>query len=77
MYYIMCFKLLNKWVEKCSKKVAKFGVGQWCVLKLTLISLGMLLGAYLSDWVLQYQMIFWIVFIAGYIYLLSILLSKK
>ena len=74
----MCLKLLNKWVEKCSKKVSKFGVWQWCVLKLTLISLGMILGAYLSNWVMQYQMVFWFVFIAGYIYLLSIiLLSKK
>ena len=73
----MCLKLLNKWVEKCSKKVAKFGVWQWCALKLTMISFGMLLGAYLSQWVMQYQIYFWIVFIAGYIYLLSILLPKK
>ena len=73
----MCLKLLNKWVEKCSKKVAKFGVWQWCALKLTMISFGMLLGAYLSQWVMQYQMVFWFVFIAGYIYLLSILLPKK
>jgi uncharacterized membrane protein YoaK (UPF0700 family) len=73
----MCLKLLNKWVEKCSKKVAKFGVWQWCALKLTMISFGMLLGAYLSQWVMQYQMVFWAVFIVGYIYLLSILLPKK
>ena len=73
----MCLKLLNKWVEKCSKKVAKFGVWQWCALKLTMISFGMILGAYLSQWVMQYQIYFWIVFIAGYIYLLSILLPKK
>jgi uncharacterized membrane protein YoaK (UPF0700 family) len=73
----MCLKLLNKWVEKCSKKVSKFGVGQWCVLKLTMVSFGMLLGAYLSQWVMQYQMVFWAVFIVGYIYLLSILLPKK
>ena len=73
----MCLKLLNKWVEKCSKKVAKFGIWQWCALKLTMISFGMLLGAYLSQWVIQYQIYFWIVFIAGYIYLLSILLPKK
>ena len=73
----MCLKLLNKWVEKCSKKVAKFGVWQWCALKLTMISFGMLLGAYLSNWVMQYQMVFWAVFIVGYIYLLSILLPKK
>ena len=73
----MCLKLLNKWVEKCSKKVAKFGVWQWCALKLTMISFGMLLGAYLSQWVMQYQMVFWFVFIAGYIYLLSIICSNK
>jgi len=74
----MCFKLLNKWVEKCSKKASKFGVWQWSVLKLTLISMGMILGAYFSNWVMQYQMVFWFVFIAGYIYILSImLLSKK
>ena len=73
----MCFKLLDKWVEKSNKKVSKFGVGQWCVLKLTLISMGMILGAYFSNWVMQYQMVFWFVFIAGYIYILSILLPKK
>ena len=73
----MCLKLLNKWVEKCSKKVSKFGVWKWCVLKCTMLSVGMLLGAYFSNWVMQYQMIFWAVFIVGYIYLLSILLPKK
>ena len=73
----MCFKLINKWVEKCNKKVSKFGLGQWSVFKLTMVSFGMLLGAYLSNWVMQYQMVFWIVFIAGYIYLLSIICSKK
>ena len=73
----MCFKLINKWVEKCNKKVSKFGLGQWSVLKLTLISMGMILGAYFSNWVMQYQMVFWAVLIVGYIYLLSILLPKK
>ena len=59
------------------KKVGKFSMLQWAILKTSIIFFGILIGAYLSDWVLQYQMIFWIVFIVGYIYILSIVLPKK
>lgn len=73
----MCFKKLNKWFEGRMKRVGKFSMWQWAILKTSIIFFGILIGAYLSDWVLQYQMIFWVVFIVGYIYIMSIVLPKK
>tara|TARA_Y100000310_G_C20112277_1_gene547674 strand:+ start:140 stop:322 length:183 start_codon:yes stop_codon:yes gene_type:complete len=59
------------------KRVGRFSMWQWAILKTSLVFFGLLIGAYFSNWVLQYQMVFWIAFIVGYIYILSIVLPKK
>ncbi len=73
----MCLKKLNKWFEGRMKRVGRFSMWQWAILKTSLVFFGLLIGAYFSNWVLQYQMVFWIAFIVGYIYILSIVLPKK
>ena len=74
---MLVMKDFNKWFESKMKRVGKFSMWQWATLKTSLVFFGVLFGAYLSDWVLQYQIFFWVLSIVGYIYILSIILPTK
>lgn len=58
---------LFAWAEK---RVQKFSIWDIGIFKLCLVSLGMLLGAYLSSFVLDYNVAFLVVFLSTWLWLL-------
>jgi uncharacterized membrane protein YfcA len=62
-----------KWAEKKIKKLTFWDVG---VLKLCLVVFGMVLGAYVANFVKQYVWWFVVVFAITYIYLLCKIFKK-
>ena len=65
---------LIKWAEK---KLKKLTLKEFALIKLVLILLGMIIGAYLSAFVKQYSLFFITVIVLGYAMIFYTLLGKK
>ena len=65
---------LIKWAEK---KIKKLTIKEFALIKLVLILVGMIIGAYLSAFVKQYILFFITVAVLGYAMIFYTLLGKK
>jgi small multidrug resistance family-3 protein len=61
---------LNKFIQKAMKATRKFTVTDFACLKISLLFLGILLGAYFAQFFLSHTSFLWLVFIASYIWIM-------
>lgn len=57
-------------IERLLRAGRKYTLIDFACLKITLVSLGILLGAYLSNFFLNYTTILWIIFIVSYLWII-------
>lgn len=57
-------------VNKLLSTTKKYTVLDYSFLKITLISLGILIGTYLSNFFLNYTSLLWIIFLISYIFII-------
>jgi uncharacterized membrane protein YoaK (UPF0700 family) len=70
----MCWKNLNKWFEK---KIKKIDIWDFALIKTTLIIAGIIIGAYITDFVKEFVWYWVALFVLFYVWMLMILHSKK
>lgn len=58
---------MKKLINKLLGAAKKYTVLDYSLLKLTLISLGILIGTYFSNFLSNYTLIIWIIFLISYI----------
>ncbi len=58
---------MNKFIKRVLKATSKYTVMDFACLKITLVFLGILLGAYFSEFFLNHTVFLWIVFIISYV----------
>ena len=67
---------MRTFIEGILKSTEKYNIFDFSSMKIGLISFGILIGAYFSDFFLQYTAILWIIFIASYIWIVYITFIK-
>lgn len=70
----MCWKKLSKWFEK---KIKKVDIWDFALIKTTIIIAGIIIGAYIADFVKEFIWYWVALFVVFYIWMLMILHSKK
>ena len=58
---------MRKLIDKAMDSTKKYTIWDFACLKIALISVGILLGAYFSTFFISYISLIWIIFIASYI----------
>ena len=61
---------MRSYIEYAMSAVRKYTVWDFAWLKITLISLGILLGTYFADFFLHYTVALWIIFAVSYLLIL-------
>jgi hypothetical protein len=61
---------MEKLINSALNAAKKYTVWDYGCLKITLISFGILLGAYFSKFFLSYILLFWIIFIASFVWII-------
>lgn len=61
---------MMNFTERVMRAAKKYTVWDFACLKITLLSLGILIGAYFADFFLAYAVILWPVFIFSYIWIM-------
>lgn len=61
---------MKKFIQRALKAASKYTVMDFAFFKITLIFLGILLGAYFSEFFLSHTVFVWVVFIVSYIWIM-------
>lgn len=61
---------MNKLFNKALNSTKKYTIWDFGLLKITLISLGILLGTYFSNFFLSIIMLIWIIFVISYAFIM-------
>ncbi len=61
---------MKNFIDRVMRSARKYTVWDFACLKMTLFSLGILLGAYFADFFLAYTSIIWPIFIVSYIWIM-------
>jgi hypothetical protein len=61
---------MERFIQKILMATRNYSIMDFACLKITLISLGILLGAYFSKFFLNFTSFLWIVFIISYIWIM-------
>ena len=61
---------MRRYIEYAMGAARKYTVWDFAWLKVTLITLGILLGTYFADFFLHYTSVLWIIFAASYLFIL-------
>jgi hypothetical protein len=59
---------MSKFIQRLLKAARKYTVMDYSFFKITLVSFGILLGAYFPQFFLNYSSLLWVVFIVSYIW---------
>ena len=60
---------MRRFIESAMRATKKYTVFDFGILKITLVSFGILLGAYFSEFFLRHTVTLWIVFLVTYIFI--------
>lgn len=58
---------MNKLIDKTLKAVEKYTAMDFALLKITLVSIGILLGTYFAKFFSNYTSLLWVIFIGSYL----------
>lgn len=61
---------MNEFIQRLMKAARKLTVTDFACLKICLLSLGILLGAYFAQFFLSHTFFLWVIFIASYIWIM-------
>jgi small multidrug resistance family-3 protein len=61
---------MNTLIQRVLKAAGKYTVMDYAGLKIALLSLGILLGAYFSNFFLNHTAFLWVVFIVSYVWIM-------
>ena len=61
---------MKRWINRALRSARNYSLMDFGFLKLTLISLGILVGAYWSEYFLRHTLFLWCVFLGSYLYIL-------
>ena len=68
---------MKNMIQKLMDKVRNFGILDFAIFKTVLLSVGILIGAYLSSFIMGVIWLVWIIFAASYSYLFYICFIRK
>ncbi len=60
---------MKQWVEFVRRSVSRFSVFDFGMLKLCLISIGVLIGVYLHQTLDGFMWLFWLLFVSSWLYI--------
>lgn len=61
---------MSKFIQRALRAANKFTLMDYACLKITLLFLGILLGAYFSKFFLSHTVFLWVVFIVSYLWIM-------
>ena len=61
---------MKSFIERVLGAAGKYTVWDFAFLKITLLSVGILLGAYYGEFFLRYTFFLWVVFIVSYLWIM-------
>jgi len=57
-------------IERVLSSIGRYTAWDFAFLKITLVSLGILLGTYFADFFLNYTVLLWVIFLGSYIWIM-------
>lgn len=61
---------MKAFIDRLMNAARKFTVSDFASLKITLISIGIILGVYFAEFFRSYLMLLWIVFLVSYVWII-------
>lgn len=61
---------MTTFIQKALKSTQRYTIMDFALLKIALVSVGILLGAYFADFFLNYTILIWVIYILSFLWIL-------